>query len=97
MTTIAGHTLTRQQVTVLNVVQDYMRQHAGDSHMGTSTSPKGDGRWVPVLEIFPARNNHHNGLRRVVRKLAAIGVLKACEISYKDGCLHADPYHVATN
>lgn len=68
-TTIAGHKLTDQQRTVLDVVLDYLRENAGDSSLGPHTGPRGDGRWVPVLEIFPARNNHHNGLRRVVGRL----------------------------
>lgn len=94
-TTIAGHKLTHQQRTVLDLVIDYLRKNAGDSHMGNSTSPKGDGRFVPVEEIFPARDNHHKGLRRVVRKIASIGVLRACEIRLTEHGLKAVPYHVA--
>lgn len=89
-TTIAGHKLTSQQLTVLHLVLDHMRQHGGDSHMGPNTSPYGDGRWVPVLEIFPDRNNRHNGMRRIVSHLAKLGVLRACEVTFKDGCLHAE-------
>jgi hypothetical protein len=89
-TFIAGHKLTNQQRTVLDVVLDYLRQHSGDSQMGPNTSPKGDGRWVPVTEIFPARNNHHNALRRVTRRLAVMGVLAACEVSWKDGTVRGE-------
>lgn len=94
-TTIAGHTLTNQQRTVLDLVLDYVRLHGGDSHMGPSTSPRGDGRWIPVIEIFPARNNHHNGLRRVVKRLAKLGVLAACEIDFQGGAVKGDPEAIA--
>ncbi len=89
--TIAGHRLTRQQLTVLHCVLDYLRAHSGDTHMGPHTRPRGDGRWVPVLEIFPERNNRHNGMRRVVARLVQLGVLAACEVTAKDGCLMAEP------
>lgn len=91
MTTIAGHTLTNQQRTALDLVLDYLKQHSGDTGMGANESPKGDGRWVPLIEIFPARNNHHGGLRRIVRRLADLGVLKACEVSYREYCVKAEP------
>jgi hypothetical protein len=91
-TTIAGHKLTDQQRTALDCVLDHLRQHGGDSLASApNVSPAGDGRWVPILEIFPARNNRHNGLRRIVTRLAKIGVLKACEVSFKDGCVKAEP------
>ena len=89
-TIIAGHNLTPQQVTVLDLVLLHLRQHGGDFQLNHSTSPKGDGRWVPVLEIFPARDNHHNGLRRIVASLARKGVLAACEVTYRDGAVKAE-------
>jgi hypothetical protein len=97
MTTyIAGHKLTHMQRTVLDVCLDHVRQYGEDSHMGPHTRPKGDGRWIPSLEIFPARNNHHASLRRVVRKLASMGVLSACDIEYRDDCLRGFPTGAAS-
>ena len=90
-TTIAGHKLTPQQRAVLDALLDYLRAWGGDSHMGPNTSPKGDGRWVPLTEIFPARNNQDNGKRRIASRLAALGVLKACEIDFQGNCVKGVP------
>lgn len=90
-TTINGVTLTNHQRTVLDFVLDHVRKYGGDSHMEANTSPKGDGFWVSVLEFFPGRDNVHNAARRTVTKLAKLGVLKACEITYKDGCVKGEP------
>lgn len=95
-TTINGVRLTDRQRTVLDIVLDHLRHHSGDSSMGPHTGPKGDGRWVPVIEIFPARNNHHNGLRRIVARLARQGVLRACEVDYLNGAVMGRPYHAAS-
>lgn len=90
-TTIAGCRLTDQQRTVLDCVIDHVRRLGGDSAFDTTTSPKGDGRWVPLLDIFPARNAHHNGLRRVVNGLHRKGILAACELKLFCGCIKAIP------
>ena len=89
MTIISGHKLTRTEVNVLDAVRSHMAKHSGDSWLTALTSPRGDGRAVPVLEIFPNRDNHDNARRRTVRRLAELGVLQACEIQYADGMLHA--------
>ena len=86
-TTIAGHDLTNAEVRVLDKIEDYMRKFAGDSFWGPSTSPKGDGRWVPLREIFPERNITGNANRKTARRLIELGVLKACEIQHLDGQL----------
>lgn len=89
--TIAGHTLTWAELTVLNQLQDYMRANSGDSAWTSSTSPKGDGRTVPLGEIFPGHNIGGNTKRHVARRLAALGVLKACQIELIDDMVKGKP------
>jgi hypothetical protein len=91
MKIICGHTLTRTETLLINAIQDYMRQHSGDSFWTANTSPKGDGRLVPVTEIFGERNNADNARRRRVARLAELGILGACEIEYFDGQLRGKP------
>jgi hypothetical protein len=82
--TIAGHTLTWSELTVLNQLQDYMLANSADSEWTSSTSPKGDGRSVPLREIFSGHNTGINAKRYVARRLAALGVLRACQIELLD-------------
>jgi len=82
---INGHQLTRPQTRTLDYLQDYLRLRAGDTapdpfHM----SPRGDGRWVSLLEIFP-RSNRGTAARRTVVKLHRLGVLRPCQIAYAGG------------
>lgn len=79
-TTINGHTLTNAERRVLNEVTDYMRRNAGDSRYSETTSPKGDGRDVPVDEIYGGHSNLLTADRRTLRRLSESGVLRACEI-----------------
>lgn len=93
-TTIAGHTLTYAELTVLNQVQDYLRKNGGDSNWsGLATRswvrPKGDGRSVPLLEIFPGAE--HRGKRHAARHLEALGVLQACDIELLGEMLKGKP------
>lgn len=83
-TWICGHKLTRAETETLNAIQDYMRKNASDSHWSASTSPKGDGRRVPIREIFPV-GNLDNARRRTAGRLARLGILAACEIVYDAG------------
>lgn len=89
--TIAGHTLTKSELAVLDAILDYLRLHGGDSHMGPNTSPKGDGQWVRLCEIFPERRGRRTSLAAVGR-LHGLGVLAACEVAYYGGCAKAVPY-----
>src|SRR6266850_2540095 len=89
---ILGHDLTWAEFDVLSAVQDYLRQYAGDSHWSPSTSPKGDGREVPVREIFGARDNRDNARRRSLTRLNHLGILRVCEIDYRNGMLRGVPY-----
>lgn len=82
MTTICGHALSVSEVATLNELQDYLRKYSGDSSWSSGTSPRGDGRLVPLNEIFPGRNNAHSARRRTVRRLAVLGILRACDIQY---------------
>lgn len=90
--TIAGHTLSWAELTVLNQLQDYMRGHSGDSTWTPHTSPKGDGRSIPLREIFSDRNISGNSKRHAARRLADLGVLKACQIEMTDGVLKGVPF-----
>ena len=88
---IGGVKLTDAQDRVLNAVLDYVRLYGGDTADLKTQSPVGDGRWLPLTDIFPARNNVDNGLRRAATRLARLGVLAACEVSFRDGLLKAEP------
>lgn len=91
VTTINGHVLSTAEARTLDAVLDYMRAHSGDSAWSANCSPKGDGRTVPVLEIFPNRNNRDNAARRTITRMADFGVLRACEIVYEAGSLKGFP------
>lgn len=82
MTYIAGHKLTNHQRKILDVILDYLRKHGDDSHLGPHTSPKGDGRWIPVTLIVP------HGIS-VIAELSHL--LAACEVAYHHGCVKAVP------
>lgn len=88
MTTINGHTLTTAQISALNLLQDYMRIWAGDSHASNSTSPRGDGRWIDQREVFPKKTGH----RRAANELAKKGVLRCCEIAFVGGHYKLCPF-----
>jgi len=90
-TTINNHRLSSRQVEVLDFLSRYLGKNAGDSGVSNTTSPNGDGRWVPITEIFPGRTNQDNGNRRITNRLAAWGVLAACEICCMGGCLKLMP------
>lgn len=83
-TTIAGHTLTDSQLRTLDSLQDYMRMNAGDSFASSTTSPKGDGRRISLIEIW-GRSGQATAHRRNVQKLQLLGVLKSCEMEFGDG------------
>ena len=89
---VAGHELTEAERRTLDATIGYMRQYSGDSWVGPSTSPKGDGRDVPVTEIFSVRSNQGSASRRTLKRLADLGVLKACEMALDRGCLRYVPF-----
>ena len=89
---VCGHDLTWAEFYTLNAVQDYLRKNSGDSSWSSHCSPRGDGRQVPIKEIFSARNSRDNARRQTVRRLHLLGVLKACEIELKDGLLRGLPH-----
>jgi hypothetical protein len=93
-TMIAGHKLSNAERRILDAVIDYMRDHAGDSGWGPHTSPTGDGRFVPISEIFPERSATGSANRRTARRLSRLGVLSACEIIYRDDAFQGRPYHL---
>ena len=80
--TIGGYHLSWPEFHALNAVQDYMRKNAGDSQWSNSTQPAGDGREVPLREIFPDRNITANARRAAVRRLAVRNVLRVCGIEF---------------
>ena len=88
---IAGHNLTLAETQTLNILQDYLRRNSGDSQWSSSTSPRGDGREVPISEIFGHRNNQDNAKRQTVVRLHKLGVLRACEIEFRNGMLKGVP------
>lgn len=88
--TIAGHTLSRSEVRVLDTVRDYMIRHAGDSSWGATTSPKGDGREVSSRDVFA-----DGASIRILYRLGDLGVLSACEIELNSaGMLKGIPFAV---
>jgi len=89
---IMSHDLTWAEFEVLNALTDYLRMNAGDSGWSPSTSPRGDGREVPIGEIFGARNNRDKGRRQTVYRLHALGILRVCDIEFRDGMLKGVPY-----
>jgi hypothetical protein len=70
-TTIAGHTLTWAELTVLRQLQNFLRAI--------------DGRSVRLHEIFP--NIAGNPKRHCARRLASLGVLQACQIEFENDTL----------
>lgn len=90
--TIGTHKMTRAELDTLDRVRDFLQQHAGDSHAGPTTSPRGDGREVAFDEVFPGHNNQNNAAKRTLARLSKLGVLKACEIQYVNGMLRLAPY-----
>jgi hypothetical protein len=90
--TIGAHRLTWAQLTVLNQIQDYMCANAGDSRWGHNVSPKGDGRAVPLREIFPDRNISSNAKRHCARRLSELGILRACCIEMGEDMLKGVPF-----
>lgn len=68
--------------------QDFLFRHGGDSTKEQSSSPRGDGRWVNLYEIFP-RDARGNQSRQAIRRLHARGLLMAFEIAYYGGCVFA--------
>jgi hypothetical protein len=87
---IAGHALTNRETEVLDTIRDYMRNNSGDSSTDANSSPAGDGRYVPLVEIFP-RTNLGTSSRRIAYRLDALGVLRACEISLVRGSVRLEP------
>jgi hypothetical protein len=88
---ICGHVLTDAELSVLNAVTHYMVRNAGDSRWNNCCSPLGNGREIPVSEIFPACDSQDNANRRTIRRLADLGVLAACEIQCRDSMLKGVP------
>lgn len=90
-TSVGGRPLTRAERRVACTIQDYLKAHGGDSWAGSpNVSPKGDGRWVPLLDIFP-RSAQGTADRRTALRLHAAGVLKAFEVALKGGRVKAVP------
>jgi hypothetical protein len=82
--------LTAAEDRVANAIQDYLLAHGGDSTTEPSTSPTGDGRWVPLTEIFP-RNAQGNADRQTALRLHTQGLLRSREIACFGGCVKAVP------
>jgi hypothetical protein len=89
--TINGHTLTDREVRTLNCLQDYLRKYAGDTWASPSTSPKGDGRTVPLSEIFGTGPGRRSCVE-ICQWLQDLGVLRACEISLLNGGAKLVPF-----
>jgi hypothetical protein len=83
-TTIADHRLTAAEIRTLDEMREYLHRHGGDSVTDPNSSPMGDGRWVPLLEIFPRRSNQGTASRRTAHRLYEAGVLSACEIGWRN-------------
>lgn len=88
---IAGHVLTWAELYTVNTIQVYMRANSGDSQWSPNSSPKGDGRAVPLREIFAGHDISSNAKRYAARRLASLGVLKACEIELLDDMVKGVP------
>jgi len=88
--TIAGHSMTNRETEVLDAIVNYLRKNSGDSSTGENTSPSGDGRFIPLTEIFQ-RTNIGTSSRRIAYRLDALGVLRACEISLIRGTVRLEP------
>ena len=80
-TFINGRKLTKSEVRVLDAIRDYLAKHSGDTGMQPGYSPMGNGRWVPLLEIFP-RGNAGTADRHTAQRLAVLGILHVCEVAY---------------
>lgn len=105
MTTYAaGHKLTAAEQKAAHFVQDFLLEHGEDSQKSSSTSPKGDGRWAQLTEIFPRRPGRGmpglagsaaartNAMRQAVRRLHEFGVLRVFEIAFYGDCVKAVPF-----
>jgi len=98
-TTINGHTLSAAELVALDEVLRSLKDYGGDSYADIpNVSPRGDGRWVPLLEIFPRYEpgsyrggSRSNARRQAVRRLSKLGVLWACEVAYYGDCVKAVP------
>ena len=82
--------LTKAERQAAHAAQDYLLAHGGDSTVNSSVSPCGDGRWVPLLEIF-GRTPRANAARQAIRRLHRRGELRRFEIAYYGDCLKAVP------
>jgi hypothetical protein len=84
-TTIAGHTLTWAELTVLKQMRDYLE----------SNDALDAGRSVPLAEIFPEQNHQRaTGKRKrySARRLAELGILKACGIEFENDMVKGKPH-----
>lgn len=98
---VNGHTLTDAERLAVNHVQDWLRSFGGDSCTEPNCSPVGNGRWVPLTDIFPRRPGRGmpglagsaaartNAMRQAIRRLHEKGVLLAYEIAYYGDCVKA--------
>jgi hypothetical protein len=77
--TIAGHTLTWAELTVLGQLADYLRIYAAD------------GRSVPLQSVFPGDHSGQNAKRYCARRLAEFGVLQARQIELTDDMVKSVP------
>lgn len=94
--TVNGHTLTNAERLAVNRLQDWLRENGGDSNTEPNCSPVGDGRWVPLLEVFPRYpdgwfkgGSRSNAQRQAIRRLHQKGVLLAYEIAFYGECVKA--------
>lgn len=87
---VGGVALTDAEWAAAVAVQDFLRLYGGDSVTEPNCSPAGDGRWVPLLEIFPrSGGNRSNASRQAVRRLHAKGVLAGFEVAFHGDCVKA--------
>lgn len=88
---VNGHELTGAERRALFHAQDWLKSSGGDSCAEPNCSPTGDGRWVPLAEIFPRGTNRANAARKIIRRLHEKGILVAYEIAFHGDCVKAVP------
>ena len=83
--------MTKAQKRSVCELQARLAKYGGDSHADTpNVSPKGDGRWVSLWEVW-GRGNRATAHRRNVAKAHASGELLAYEIAFVGGAVKACP------
>lgn len=77
---IGSYRLSVAELNTLDAIIDYMRKNSGDTLISPTTSPAGDGRDVPLREIFSEHSNVATAQRRTAERLQRSGILKSCEL-----------------